>query len=1124
VAFAALVLSAGVAWAQGGTGTDLSPEQVQARVKEVEGTAGLDDSQRSKALDLYRQALGQLESSAASAGLASGYTAAIQSGPREVNAIRDALARPPPPSGDTPTGLAGSTSPGEIEQTLAREQATLAGLQGSLRKLEEELQAQQGRPADAQRELDQARQALAELRERLKPPPAPGEARAVTEAQRVFDQARLAARAADVVRLEQELASYAVRLELLGARRDQAAREVTRGEERVRALESLRSRVQRAEAQEAREKAVAVEEAAAEKDPSIRRVAEANAVASAQVASLLEQTSALRAELEAADAEGKQFEQDLQSARQKLQAAGLTEALGRILVAERVRVGGGPFRRLEQLGRQLGAAGGRQDVLAEVGLAQVQAEEERRLLARVDAAADARLAAEVRADLPSAERAAIRAELLRLLRDRQGLLQQLSAAQGGYLRAYAQLELARERAGTARAAYLAFLEETLLWTPNVPPVGPALVPDLFGAVGLFLSPAGWLEVGGLLLHEVVSRPLALAITVLVFAGLLWAGAWMRRRSAQTGARVGKPLSDRFSFTAEGLAYTVALALPLPLALWLVGWRLTASSAASEFTVGVGNGLDWAAPTVLMVQAFLNLCAPAGVAAVHFQWPEVALRLVRRQLRLLGTVGVPALFVGGFLGGAGESAYLGSLGRLAFITLMVAVALVLQRVLRPDGPVMRAYFAEHAGGWLHRLRRLWYPVTVGLPVVLAALAAAGYLYSAGELALRMVNTWWFIAGMVVLQALVVRWLLVTRRQLALEMARRRRGAGAEGGDGPAEAAALDLAAVDTQTRGLLRAVLLLAAPVGLWLIWADVLPALNLLERVTLWHHEQVVDGQTRLAPVTLEQLVLALLMAIVFAVLARNLPGVLELGVLRYFGLQPGTRYAVRKVTGYAVVAIGVVVVFGALGWSWSNVQWLVAALGVGLGFGLQEIFANFISGLIILFERPVRVGDTVTVGDLSGSVSRIRIRATTITDWDGKEIIVPNKSFITERVVNWTLSDTITRVKTSVGVAYGSDLDLAHRLILDAVRSVPLVLSEPRPQVYFVGFGDSSLNFDIYAFASALGDRLPMTHAIHMAVERALREHGVQIPFPQREVHIRGTPPPAPKTGSDPVFSEKGV
>jgi potassium efflux system protein len=160
----------------------------------------------------------------------------------------------------------------------------------------------------------------------------------------------------------------------------------------------------------------------------------------------------------------------------------------------------------------------------------------------------------------------------------------------------------------------------------------------------------------------------------------------------------------------------------------------------------------------------------------------------------------------------------------------------------------------------------------------------------------------------------------------------------------------------------------------------------------------------------------------------------------------------------------------------------------------------------VILFERPVRVGDTVTVGQLTGTVSRIRIRATTIVDWDRKEIIVPNKAFITEQVVNWTLSDPITRVSIPVGIAYGSDVELAHRIIQQTLESLPLVLDNPPPRVLFTGFGDSSLNFTLHVFLRQLTDRLTLVDQVHNAVLRVLRENDIQIPFPQRDLHIRST------------------
>jgi len=202
------------------------------------------------------------------------------------------------------------------------------------------------------------------------------------------------------------------------------------------------------------------------------------------------------------------------------------------------------------------------------------------------------------------------------------------------------------------------------------------------------------------------------------------------------------------------------------------------------------------------------------------------------------------------------------------------------------------------------------------------------------------------------------------------------------------------------------------------------------------------------------------------------------------------------------------VIALQVIGLGWGDIQWLVAAMGVGLGFGLQEIFANFISGLMILFERPIRIGDAVTVGDVSGIVTRIRMRATTITDWDNKELLIPNKSFVTDPLINWTLSDEITRIVIPVGIAYGSDTEKAHRIMTDVVISHPDVMTEPKPTVLFLGFGDSSLDFKVRAFVREQYKRMSLIHDLHMALDKALREAGIEIPFPQRDLHLRSVDP----------------
>jgi potassium efflux system protein len=395
-------------------------------------------------------------------------------------------------------------------------------------------------------------------------------------------------------------------------------------------------------------------------------------------------------------------------------------------------------------------------------------------------------------------------------------------------------------------------------------------------------------------------------------------------------------------------------------------------------------------------------------------------------------------------------------------------------------------------------------------LLGVLSLLGYLYTSVTLTGLIVDTIWLALTLIVVNLIVLRWIALTRARLALKVEQEERELQAEPppeDNAPeVESQQVDVDKVDSQTRQLLRWGLIVVAAVVGWGIWSDVFPAFRLFDQVALWSQTIVVDGVETIAPVTLTDLLLALLVAAGTAVAYRNLPGLMEIAVLQRLTLQPGSRYAINTLVRYVVITVGAISVLGIVGWNWSQIQWLVAALSVGLGFGLQEVVANFVSGLIILFERPVRVGDTVTVGQLSGTVSKVRIRATTITDWDRKEIIVPNKSFITEQVVNWTLADPITRVVVEVGISYASDVERAHTVMQETLRSLPLVLDEPGPQVFFLGFGDSSLNFRLHAFSRQLSDRLPLTHAIHEAILKALRENDIEIPFPQRDLHIRST------------------
>jgi small-conductance mechanosensitive channel len=220
--------------------------------------------------------------------------------------------------------------------------------------------------------------------------------------------------------------------------------------------------------------------------------------------------------------------------------------------------------------------------------------------------------------------------------------------------------------------------------------------------------------------------------------------------------------------------------------------------------------------------------------------------------------------------------------------------------------------------------------------------------------------------------------------------------------------------------------------------------------------------------------------------------------------------YTLSRLATYGLYAVGVMFALSFLGIETSRFAVVAGAIGVGLGFGLQAIFSNFVSGIILLFERTLRVGDFVELSSgLRGEVRDINIRSTLISTNDNVDILVPNSEFVTGRVVNWTLSDLSRRIRVPFGIAYGSDKELVKKAALEAAAEVPFTLAQDgprRPQVWLVGFGDSSLNFELVVWLTPEATKRPsaVEAAYLWALETALGRHGLEVPFPQRDLHLR--------------------
>ncbi len=277
--------------------------------------------------------------------------------------------------------------------------------------------------------------------------------------------------------------------------------------------------------------------------------------------------------------------------------------------------------------------------------------------------------------------------------------------------------------------------------------------------------------------------------------------------------------------------------------------------------------------------------------------------------------------------------------------------------------------------------------------------------------------------------------------------------------------------------------------------------------VWLWEvfHKKYTIGKIELSMAGFAFAFLVILLTYLFTRLWKN---IMTNFVLKDSGLSTGARESVLTILVYVIWSIGILISLSVFGLNMTSITVVFGALSIGLGFGLQNIFNNFISGLILLFERPIQVGDVVEVGGIWGEVKKINVRSTLVQTYTNSSLIIPNSEFISALVTNWSHRDPYIRRDLLIGVAYGSDTGLVKKLLLQAVDSVPEVYHHPKPpSIQFINFGDSSLDFRL-RFWSDIDSFIEAESKLRFEIDRLFKEHKVVIPFPQRDVHILSNPP----------------
>lgn len=1077
-------------------GADRAIERTKARIQELEARTDVAPDIRDQAIALLRTALGHLAAASASTAASKRFQEASQRSAERVEEAKQQLeALQKEPGEDEFAKRVEKLPLADAQQALDASNAAAATIKTDLDQLEGRLREMATRATAAREEQTVEKQAI----DALENPDdtQPGDANPVlVDARRAAAAAERRARSTKLNLLEQEVISLPSRQASATARRDLAAAKLDKLKKRIPIIEARVNGLKEAEAAKKH----------AETDREARRLSAQHPVLEAYV----KDTEVIRQR--GADAtrlldEGKsklaEIQADIARVRDSKVAAQQVLEIGSIggEFSELLRAMRAQLPETARLQRRIAE---RDQAIVDARLKRLQAEEARRALSDTGGMAERVLASYTKRDgqVPTAD---ARPALEKLVAARRDLYVQLHDALVTRIAQLAELNAAERDLLNQTTQMRALLNSRLLWLPSSGSIGIGWLDQVRSSFGWIADVEAWKTTGKTLIARAIDLPVATALVLFAFGALVVFSRRLFKRLASIAEAVGRYSTDNYLRTPEALLISTLVAIKTPLLFGYAGWLLLQPPQADDFTLGVGAGLLAVAYLLAFLRMIQFICVEHGLLTAHFGWSERARGVLFRNILWLKYVITPIAFVLGMINVSSAQNLRDGLGRFAFLAGGIAVALFIARVTDPK----RGFIAERLTPthplWMTRV--IWHVLISALPLAIAGLALWGYYDGASQIRDGLLLSVAITVGAYLMYSVAMREVLVARRRLEIKRANERREkaraqqlaaqeAGAAGADvplPPVEEPEVDIASISDQTRQLVRLTFFLLLSAALYFFWREALPSLALLD-VPLWQQVITVDGAARTVPVTVSNVIVALAIGAITLIATRNLPGLLEITALHRLRVEAGTRYAISAVSRYLIAIVGLIFAFRSIGFDWSQVQWIVAALGVGVGFGLQEIVANFISGLIILFERPVRVGDTVTIGNLTGTVSRIHIRATSMTDGENREIIIPNKSLITDKVINWTLTDSITRVTLKIGIAYGTDTLRAQMLILEAVKATPQVLDSPAPSVFFIGFGASALEFEVRAFVLQLAHRSTVINDLHVAIERALREKQIAM------------------------------
>lgn len=965
----------------------------------------------------------------------------------------------------------------QLEQMLADRTTQQGELQKALATANSQSIAAQTRPERAQAEISTSQTRIQQINNILKTGRDNG--KLINADQRNQFNAEIAALNALIALRRQELAGNSQLQDLSGSQHDLLLEKTTRQDQEIQDLQTLINQKRLAQSQQT----VTEQSIEAQKSGSSSLLATESAINLKLSDYLLRSTDRLN-EVTQQNLETKQQLDNVTQSDQALDEQ-ISVLKGSLLLSKILYKQKQALPRLQKMDKNLA------DEIADIRLYQFEINQQRELISNPTTYVDNLLKTQP-ADQVTPQ---LRKTLIDLVNTRSDLLDRLNRELSSLLNESITLQLNQKQLLSTAQNLRATLDEQMFWIPSNKPLDLEWLEGAPRQLELQVITLPWTSSFSELADGLRQRPLLFLPLVLLIVALLWKRKYLYGKLNEIHQDIGHFKRDSQWHTPLAILINILLAMPVALALALCGYALQID--ARGMNANTGAALIQMAEAWLVFYTVYRILAPGGVAELHFRWEKPLVEFLQNWIRKLGFVVLALVAVVAFAEQQPAALADDVLGILVVLSCYAAMSWLLFRLLINDQTDKKAFRVRKTLGFLFAL----------LPLALFVAVCFGYYYTALKLSDRLINTLYLLMFWLVVEAAFVRGLAVAARRLAYQRALAKRQAAKEAGEGNdvvIEEPTLDIEQVNQQSLRLIRLALLAGFIGVLYWVWSDLISVFSYLDNITLYEYTSGTGANMSMVPISIGDVIGALVIIGISIALARNLPGLLEVLVLSRLDLGQGSAYATTTLLTYVIIGVGFVSTLSTLGVSWDKLQWLVAALSVGLGFGMQEIFANFISGIMILFERPVRIGDTITIGNLSGTVSKIRIRATTITDFDRKDIIVPNKTFITGQLINWSLTDTITRVTLKLGVDYGSDLDLVKDLLLKAAQENPRVLKDPEPHVYFLSFGQSTLDHELRMHVRDLGDRNPVIDEVNRFINREFKNHNINISFQQMEVYLK--------------------